>query len=121
MAQAKEGSMGGRHGAQVMEGARGGRHGAQVTEGTRGGKSNGPETTLRNGSKPNGNSLSAHGLKEGSDKAPTGESNHETLRHGNKPAAERVRQASHDQGALKKARMFNDRSIKGGAEKGGGW
>jgi len=123
MKQATEGSMGGRHGAQVSEGAKGGRHGAQVTEGHKAtGKSNGPEATLRSGSKPSGNALGSFGLKQSPhEEAPSGESNHETRRFGNKPAAEKVRHAKLDTSVQKKAHGFNERSQKGGAEKGGGW
>ncbi len=123
MKQVSEGSMGGRHGAQVSEGAKGaGKHGVQVKEGHKStGKSNGPETTLRSGSLPSGNSLSAHGLSQGKNDAPSGESNHETLRHGNRPQAEKVKSVKHNQETLSRARMLNCRSEKGGAEKNGGY
>jgi hypothetical protein len=106
---------------QVKEGAQGGnmpgKEGHRAT-----GKSNHPEATLRNGSKPSGNSLAAFGLKQSPhEEAPSGESNHETRRFGNKPSAEKVKPVSHDKATLSRARMLNVRSEKGGAEKGGGW
>jgi hypothetical protein len=66
------------------------------------------------------NSLGNHQAK---DVAPSGESDHETLRHGKKPQPEKVLHAPMpmNPGTLAKARMFNDRSVKGGAEKEGGW
>jgi hypothetical protein len=105
---------------QVKEGAKGGNMTAK--EGHRGtGKSNHPEATLRNGSKPSGNSLASFGATQATGKAPSGESNHESLRFGSKPSAEKVKPVSHDKATLSRARMLNVRSEKGGAEKGGGW
>jgi hypothetical protein len=123
MKQAKEGAKGaGMHGAQAQEGGRGGMHGAQASEGHKStGKSNHEEASLRSGSLPSMTGLVAHGLKQGANDAPSGESNHETLRHGSRPQPEKVRDVKHDQGALSKARMFNDRSIKGGADPMGGY
>src|SRR5579859_466531 len=96
---------------EIMEGAR------------KRAKSNHPEATLRSGSLPGAvavpNSL---GLKQGKNDAPSGESNHETLRHGKTPQAESVRsRAAHNPETLRRARMLNNRSESGGAEKGGGW
>ena len=67
------------------------------------------------------NSLGNHQGPEGP--GPTGESNHETLRHGKKPSPEKVKHAPMpmNQGTLAKARMFTKRSEEGGAEKEGGW
>ncbi len=66
------------------------------------------------------NSLGNH---QGSNDAPSGESNHETLRHGKAPKPEKVLHAPMpmNQGTLAKARKFNVRSEQGGAEKEGGW
>ena len=75
---------------QVKEGAKGGnmpgKEGHRAT-----GKSNHPEATLRNGSKPSGNSLAAFGATQATGKAPSGESNHETLRFGSKPSASMIK------------------------------
>lgn len=84
--------------------------------------SSNPEETLRSSSKPSGNAgMKSSGLREGVDDAPSGESNHETLRHGKKPKSEAVRHAQHDPSAQKRAHAFNERSQNGGAEKEGGW
>lgn len=66
------------------------------------------------------NSLGNH---QGSNDAPSGESNHETLRHGKRPKPEKVTHAPmpFNQGTLAKARKFTDRSVAGNAEKEGGW
>ncbi len=108
---------------QVKEGAMGGnmpgKEGHRAT-----GKSNHPEASLRSGNLPKAvavpNSL---GLKQSPhEEAPSGESNHETRRFGNKPSAEKVQShAKHNHETLKRARMLNVRSEKGGAEKNGGY
>jgi hypothetical protein len=101
-------------------GAEGGNETAK--QGTRkSGKSNHPEATLRSGNKPTAGGVGAFGLHEGTDKAPNGEGSHETLRHNNKPSPEKVKPVSHDKATLSRARMLNERSENGGAEKGGGW
>lgn len=123
--QVKEGPRGGR--MVAAEGAKGGRQ--TGSEGTRGGKDN--ESTVKLGEGLEiGSVHSAHkkgmvnglGGKQGSNDAPNGESDHETLRHGNRPKSEAVRNtAAEDKGAQKKAHGFNERSIAGNAEKEGGY
>lgn len=94
-------------------------------EGTKScGKGNGPEETLRKGNMPSGNAgLKAAGESQAETENTTsdGGSNLETLRQGNKPQPEKVREVKFDQECLKKARMFNERSENGGAEKEGGY
>jgi hypothetical protein len=80
------------------------------------------EESLRKSDMPMGNAgKNAAGLKQGVDDAPAGEGSQETRRHGSKPKPEAVREAQHDASAQKRAHGFNERSIKGGAEKEGGW
>ena len=124
--QVKEGPRGGRSG-QTSEGARGGR--ASGSEGSRGGKDH--EATIKLGEGlAVGSVHSAHkkgivnglGGKQAESAAPSGESDHETLRHGRKPKPEAVQNvAPMDMKAQKKAHGFNERSIAGNAEKEGGW
>jgi len=114
------------HLAQATEGARstGKDHMSQASEGARStGKGNGPEETLMAGKLQSGNDMKAMGNKATYDEATTsdGDSNLETLRQGDKPAAEKVQAVKFDQDCLKKARMLNERSENGGAEKEGGW
>jgi hypothetical protein len=88
------------------------------------GKGNGPEETLRKGDIPSGNGgLKAAGEKQGVTEETTsdGGSNLETLRQGKKPKPEAVKPVTFDQDCLKKARMYNERSENGGAEKEGGY
>ena len=121
--QVKEGPKGGR--MVAAEGAKGGR--STGSEGARGGKDH--ESTVRLGEGLEVGSVhSAHkkgmvnglGGKQGSNDAPSGESNHETLRHSNRPKPESVRHVMEDKGAQKKAHGFNERSIAGNANKEGG-
>ncbi len=122
MKQAKEGARGNFHGSQASEGAMGGntpgKEGHRAT-----GKSNHHEATLRSGSMPKAVAVpNKLGLYEPTDPMPSGESDHETLRAGKKPKAERaVSHAKHSPESLKRARMLNVRSEQGGAEKEGGW
>lgn len=85
------------------------------------GKGNMPEETLRNGDKPSGNDMKAMNLANAQVPKPTGESNHETLRVNSLPKAEKHQQAPANKATIKRARMLNERSEKGGAEKEGGW
>jgi hypothetical protein len=123
--QVKEGPKGGRSVAE--QGARGGR--ATGSEGARAGKSNEGDVKLGEGLAV-GSVHSAHkkglvhglGAKQAASVAPSGESDHETLRHGSRPQPVKVNNIpTLDKGTVKKARGFNVRSENGGAEKEGGW
>lgn len=123
--QAKEGPKGGR--MVVEQGAHGGR--MTGSEGIRASKDNMPDVKLGEGLEM-GSVHKAHkkglvnglGGKQAMSPANSGESDHETLRHGSKPKPESVQNApKHNQDVLKRARMFNVRSEQGGAEKEGGW
>jgi hypothetical protein len=122
--QVKEGPKGGR--AVAEQGARGGR--ATGSEGARGGKDHEAYVKLGEGLEV-GSVHSAHkkgmvnglGGKQAVSAANSGESDHETLRHGSKPKPEAVKHAVEDKGAQKKAHGFNERSIAGNAEKEGGY
>lgn len=123
--QVKEGPKGGR--MVAAEGAKGGR--MTGSEGARGGKDHEEYVKLGEGLEV-GSVHHAHkkgmvnglGGKQGMDDAPSGESDHETLRHGRKPKPEAVKSmAAEDKNAQKKAHGFNERSQNGGAEKEGGW
>lgn len=84
--------------------------------------SSNPEEALRSGSMPTGNGgKKAAGNRQAESEAPSGESNHETLRHGSKPKPEAVREAQHDKAAQKRAHGFNERSQNGGANPNGGY
>jgi hypothetical protein len=85
----KQGAHGGN--APAEQGARGGNaHGAEGLKHT--GKTNHETASLRTGSLPGAVKVpNGLGLGQSSDPAPSGESNHESLRHGSKPAAERVK------------------------------
>lgn len=122
-----EGPRGGRAG-QAAEGSRGGRAG-QGVEGSRSTKDPMRDVALGEGLEM-GAVHSAHkkgivnglGGKQAASPAPSGESDHETLRHGKKPQPEKVvNVAKHDKETLAKARMFAERSEAGNAEKEGGW
>lgn len=79
-------------------------------------KSTEPEAALGMPGKYTGNDMKSHDHETHGEPKPTGESNHETLRQGRKGKKESVKQASHDHGALAKARKYNTRSEMGGAE-----
>jgi hypothetical protein len=82
------------------------------------------EETLRKGSMPTGNGgLKSSGNKNAEmDKTTSdGKSNLESLRQGSIPKPEAVKDVTFDQGCLARARMLNERSENGGAEKEGGW
>jgi len=125
--------------AQVKEGARAGRA-VTAKEGARGGRMSGKEGTSGESMHDQdvklgeglaiGSVHSAHkkglvnglGGKQAMSPANSGESDHETLRHGNKPKPESVQNvAPVNKEARKKAHGFNVRSEQGGAEKEGGW
>ena len=123
--QAMEGSRGGRAG-QANEGPKGGRMVAK--EGAKGGKNHERDIKLAEGLE-HGSAYPAHkkgmvsglGGKQAGSPANSGESNHESLRTGNKPKPASVMHASENKGVQKKAHGFNERSIAGNAEKEGGW
>lgn len=80
-------------------------------------KSTAPEAALGNPGRYSGNDLKSHEHEGHDEPKPTGESNHETLGQGRKGKKESVKQISHDQAILAKARKYNERSENGGAEK----
>ena len=75
-----------------------------------------PEAALGCPGKYTGNDLKSHDHETHGEPKPTGESNHETLGQGRKGKKQSVKQVSHDQGALAKARKYNVRSEMGGAD-----
>lgn len=79
-------------------------------------KSVDPEAALGMPGKYTGNDLKSHDHETHGEPKPTGESNHETLGQGRKGKKESVKQASHDQAAIAKARKYNVRSENGGAD-----
>ena len=61
--------------------------------------------------------IAAGGNKQNEDDAPTGESNHETLRHNSRPKPEAVAiVAKEDPDCLAKARKYAHRSEHGGSD-----
>ncbi len=128
--QAKEGSMKGRPG-QAMEGAHScEKSHEQGMEGARGGKNHEMDIKIAEGLEHGSvhpshkKGIMAGGNRDAKETTTTsdGGSDLETLRQGNKPGSERaVVVATENPGCLKKARMFNERSENGGAEKEGGW
>jgi hypothetical protein len=80
------------------------------------GKSVEPTAALGNPGKHTGNDLRSYEHEGHDEPKPTGASNHETLRNHNKPKKDSVKQVSHDQECLAKARKYNVRSENGGAE-----
>ncbi len=126
--------------SQVKEGPKGGRSVAE--QGARGGRSTGSEGARAHASKSHEKDVKlaeglehgsvhgahkkglVHGLggKQAASVAPSGESDHETLRHGSKPQPGKVNNIpTLNKDTVKKARGFNVRSENGGAEKEGGW
>lgn len=79
-------------------------------------KSTEPEAALGTPGKYTGNDMKSYDHETHGEPKPTGESNHETLGQGRKGKKESVKHAAHDQGALAKARKYNERSQNGGAD-----
>jgi hypothetical protein len=75
-----------------------------------------PEAALGKPGKYTGNDLKSHDHETHGEPKPTGESNHEALGQGRKGKKESVKQVSHDQAQLAKARKYAARSEHGGAE-----
>ncbi len=126
--------------SQVKEGPKGGRMVAE--QGARGGRSTGSEGARAHAGKDHEKYIKlAEGLEHGAvhethkkglvnglggkqaaSVTPSGESDHETLRHGSRPQSEKVNNIpTLNKDTVKKARGFNVRSENGSAEKEGGW
>lgn len=123
-------SRGNAHPGQGAEGARKRAQGhGQGFEGSSSKKDNSKDVTLGEGLEM-GSVHSAHkkglvhgqGAKQAASVAPSGMSDHDTLRHGSRPQPEKVNNIpTEDKGTQKKAYGFNKRSEQGGAEKEGGY